>query len=111
MKLILNNKTNEVIKCDSFNRNLNIPASDIIFNISFSTNNIIDALSMNYLTQYIDTPITNYKLFTDEDELIFDSGFTNAKLSSFNENFYNDSYNANGSIYVIREDNQIVEEE
>ena len=98
MKLILNNKTNEVITIDNFNRNLDIPDSEVLFNIYFSTSNIADAAGMNYLIQYADTPITSYKLYDDDDTEVLNVSSTEVSLTSFNETFQNGYYNANASL-------------
>lgn len=100
MKLILNNKMNEAIKIDSMSRSLNIPDTQVLFDINFSTNNLADATSMSYLIPYATTPITAYALYDDDDNLIVEDAEADAKLISFNENFSNNFYNSNASIQV-----------
>lgn len=101
MKLILNNKTNEAIIIDNFNRNLDIASQEILFNVYFSSNNIAGMSSMNYLTQYATTPITAYKILNNNDDVLLNVVNADAKLTSFNETFTNDYYNANASIQVM----------
>lgn len=98
MKLFLNGKINEPINIDSFNRNLNIPNEDILFDIFFSTNNLADALSFGHLVQYATTPITEYVLSTDDDEVVLNAEDVNAKLINFGENFSDGSYTASAAI-------------
>ena len=101
MKLVLNNKANEAILIDNFNRNLDISNPEILFNVYFSSNNVAGMNSMNYLAQYANTPITAYKILNDQDEVMLDVAEADAKLVSFNESFTNDYYNANASIQVM----------
>ena len=100
MKLILNGKENEVIKIDNFSRNLDIPDPSVEFNIYFSTENIQNIQSMNYVTQYANTAITSYKILSEEDDVLLSVQDVTASLTSFNETFTNSYYNANASISV-----------
>ena len=105
MKLILNNKTAEAIGIDNFSRSLDIPDTSVLFNVYFSTNKLEDMPSMNYLTQYASLPITAYKIVDGDNTVVSEVTGITAHLTSLNENFYEGSYNANGSI-VIEEDQQ-----
>lgn len=112
MKLILNNKNNENIAITNFNRNLDIDNPTILFNIYFSTDNLADITSMNYLAQYANTKITAYKILNNDDDVLLEVNDINAKLTSFNETFTNDYYNANASIQIMENTNiQPMEEE
>jgi hypothetical protein len=70
MKLILNGKENEVIKIDNFSRNLDIPDPSVEFNIYFSTENVLNIQSMNYVAQYANQGITSYEILSDEDDVL-----------------------------------------
>lgn len=101
MKLVLNGKTDELIKVDNFSRNLNIPSEEVLFDINFFTSDLTNALSMNYITQYATNPITSYTLMDDEGNIVLNVEETEAKLISFNENFFNNSYNASAIIQEL----------
>ncbi len=112
MKLILNNNNNENIIITNFNRNLDIDNPIILFNIYFSTDNLADITSMNYLTQYANTKITAYKILNNDNDVLLEVNDINAKLTSFNETFTNDYYSANASIQIMKNTNiQSMEEE
>ena len=100
MKLILNDRVNEIINIDNFSRNLDIPDPTIEFNIYFSTDNIENIQSMNYVTQYANTTITSYKILNDDNDILLSVDDIDAQLTSFNETFTNTYYNANASITV-----------
>ena len=100
MKLILNGKENEVIKIDNFSRNLDIPDPSVEFNIYFSTENVLNIQSMNYVAQYANQGITSYEILSDEDDVLLSVQNVTATLTSFNETFTNNYYNANASISV-----------
>lgn len=102
MKLFLNGKMTEPIKVDNFNRNLNISSKDILFDIYFSTNDLNDALSFSSLIQYATTPITEYVLSTDENEVVLNAENINAKLISFGETFSNENYTASAAIQELK---------
>ncbi len=100
MKLILNNKDQEPIGIDSFGRSLNIPNSSILFNVYFSTNDAENMASMNSLAQYTYEPITSYKLVRDNGVVAAEVNNIVAHLTNFNENFYDNAYNANASMDI-----------
>lgn len=66
MELILNNKTNEVIKVEQFEATFDIHNPEISYSFFMATNNFNDFNSFSYLHQYNEIKITSFKLYRDE---------------------------------------------
>jgi len=111
MKLILNNKNDEVIVITNFNRNLDINNPVILFNIYFSTDTLENISTMSYLTQYAEAKITSYKILDNDDKLLLDVNNIDAKLTNFNETFTDGYYSANASVQIMKEEITTTEEE
>ena len=88
MKMILNNKANELIDVSSYSRSLNIPDTDVRFNLDLNFSGDYSANGVEYLANYANTDITSIKIYDDSDENGTDllvTGTIRAKLTSLNE--------------------------
>ena len=84
MKMILNNKANELIDISSYSRSLNIPDADIRFNLDLNFSGDYSANGVEYLANYANTDITSIKIYNDDTDLLV-TGTIRAKLTSLNE--------------------------
>lgn len=106
MKMILNNKADELIDISSYSRSLNIPDADIKFNLDLNFSGDYSANGIEYLANYANTDITSIKIYNDNDndaELLV-TGTIRAKLTSLNEVCNQDGRYGNASM-VIYENN------
>lgn len=90
MKVAFNNETNNKITFTSYSRRLiiseNFDFQGTIESIDLNSNDAtLQTTIINQVRPYLNTNITNLKVYNDEDNLILDLNFTTAKIDDLSQ--------------------------
>lgn len=86
LKMYLNGNMNQAIDLTSYSRNLNVPDTNVRFDLSINFSGDYSADGIEYFANYADTLITDIEIINEADNTVcLNSTNIKAKIQSLNE--------------------------